>query len=52
MDNYNKNVNIIGDCKNREDFARDNCLSVIHASVNKTFSNAAIIKNYICNIKT
>ena len=53
MDDYNKNVNLVRDYKNKtEDFARSNCLSVVHTGVNKMLSNAEIIGNYKCNLKT
>ena len=52
MDDYNKKVKLVGDCKNkREIFAKCVCLSVVHTGINKMLSNAAIIDNYKCNLK-
>ena len=53
MDDYNLKVNLIEDCKNkREDFAKGNCLSVVHTGVNKMLSNAAVIENCKCDLKS
>ena len=44
--------NSLETAKIREIFAKGVCLSVVHVVVNKTLSNAAIIDNYKCNLKS
>ena len=44
--------NSLETAKIRETFAKDVCLSVVHVVVNKMLSNAAIIDNYKCNLKS
>ena len=53
MDDYNTNFKLIGDWKNKRGiFAKGVFLSVIHTGVNKMMSNAAVIENYKCNLKS
>ena len=53
MDDYNTNFKLIGDWKNKRGiFAKGVFLSVIHTGVNKMLSNAAVIENYKCNLKS
>ena len=53
MDDYNTKFKLIGDWKNKRGiFAKGVSLSVVHTGVNKMLSNAAVIKNYKCNLKS